>query len=119
MSVTLTAEQMSVLRMFQKYDWKSDLANSVFGEMRDYPDIKLKDVKRLFKDELRVDPSFQQHYEKAKDFMDVKGTVRFVDAPKDVKPVEIVASKIPRQKDAVPAGKSHRLSRIVELLRSV
>lgn len=75
----------------------------------------MHDVKKLFKHELAANPAFQAEYDKAKDFIDVKGTVS-VPAPAAPAAPEVLKSAVPRQKDSAPAGK-HRLSKIILTLR--
>jgi len=113
MSVSLSPEQLAVLRQLQGYAYKStELADQVFGEARDCSLVKLNDVKKLFKREAAANPDF--HFDAAKSFIDIKGTVHL---PSVVVPpvVEAKTTSVPRQKDAVPAGK-HRLRNIIALL---
>jgi len=85
----------------------------VFGEARDCSLVKLNDLKKLFKREAAANPDF--HFDAAKSFIDIKGTVHLSNVV--VLPVveEAKTTSVPRQKDAVPAGK-HRLRNIIALL---
>lgn len=111
MSVSLSPEQLVVLRELRAFKYKlSEEADKVFGETREYDSIKLNDLKKLLKHEVAVNPEFR--IDAAKSFIDIKGTVHLPSSPK----ITEKSTTVPRQKDAVPAGKPHRLRNIIALL---
>ena len=113
MSVSLSPEQLAVLRELRAYKYKlSDEADKVFGETRDYDSVKLNDLKKLLKHEVAANPAFNM--DAAKSFIDIKGTVHLPSAPKIVDAPK--TTSVPRQKDAAPAGKQHRLRNIIAML---
>lgn len=106
-----------MLRELQKFKYTCDVeADKLFGETRDYPSFKMHDVKKLFKHELAASPAFQAEYDKAKDFIDIKGTVNVPEKAAPEKAPDALKSAVPRHKDSAPAGK-HRLSKIILTLR--
>jgi len=108
MSVSLSPEQLTVIRDLRAHNYKlSDEADKVFGETRDYDHVKLHDLKKLLKREVAANPEF--HIDTAKSFIDIKGTVHLP------APAEPTTTSVPRQKDVFPAGK-HRLRNIITLL---
>ena len=69
-------------------------------------------MKKLLKHEVAANPAFNM--DAAKSFIDIKGTVHLPSAPKIVDAPK--TTSVPRQKDAAPAGKQHRLRNIIAIL---